>query len=819
MRKLLPILLLLLSFTFGQWEINSNVKIRGYLNVTDTYTQLDTVEVRVITVGGVPIVSMTQEAVEDFVGAMTTGNTETLITVAYQDGDGTIDFTVDNDLANYDNTSSAFITATLTQEQVEDFAGALVGDGTGSRTGITITYVDATGDIDVVIDHDAASNFSATEHVPEASISHDTIADVSTSDHHVKFANGDETDQVWISDSTDYRLKTTHLAGEVTGAYGSIVLDHDALDDQYYDAQADIDHDNISNVSTSDHHVLFAVGDEADQVWISDSTDYRLKSTHLAGEVTGAYGSTVLDHDALDDQYYDSEADLTGLLDNNYQPLEATLTDIADGTIIEDLVNTNAPWADNEVADNISITNISQVGDISATASEINTPLDGALVTLTEFKELETIGATAISAGQWAGLGGATAAGLALWDDAAALNQLVTLGLSATASEINTPLDGASVTLTEFQELEAIGATTISANQWIALGGLPETVTGTELGYTDGVTSGIQAQIDALVPAPDDDFITLDQIAAIAVDDSLLIWDASANLYKKVDINSLPAGAEIDPNVDSEAEIEAIMGIAFGASKVNTSGYIWVADGTDFESVVMSGDATIASGGAVTVVDDLHDHVYTNIDGLTATTTEINTPLDGASVQLTEFQELETIGATTISANQWAAIGGMAETVTSAEIDYLDGVTSAIQTQLAARMEDLADDATPTAGGTLVMDDNNITGIGSAGFTQELDGGSETGNFSVDFGTDQKHKTTLTANVITLTLDTTFDRVGNYLLKIVNGGLATLTWASESGSIYFPGGDDPTLTASGTDIVTFYYDGTDWYGMSALDFQ
>jgi len=55
-----------------------------------------------------------------------------------------------------------------------------------------------------------------------------------------------------------------------------------------------------------------------------------------------------------------------------YQPLESTLTDIADGTINENLVNTANPWADNEVADNITITNISQVQDITATATEIN---------------------------------------------------------------------------------------------------------------------------------------------------------------------------------------------------------------------------------------------------------------------------------------------------------------------------------------------------------------------------------------------------------------------------------------------------------------
>ena len=62
--------------------------------------------------------------------------------------------------------------------------------------------------------------------------------------------------------------------------------------------------------------------------------------------------------------------------------------------------------------------------------------------------------------------------------------------------------------------------------------------------------------------------------------------------------------AEVDPTVDTEAEIEAITGAYFGASKAVTSGYIWVADGTDFESVVMSGDVTIAAGGATSLAND-----------------------------------------------------------------------------------------------------------------------------------------------------------------------------------------------------------------------
>lgn len=93
-------------------------------------------------------VTVNAERIQDIVGAMVTSNTETLITVTYQDSDGTIDFVVDNDLANYSNTNSAFITAassaTLTNKtfdangtgnslsnvEVADFAASAITDST-----------------------------------------------------------------------------------------------------------------------------------------------------------------------------------------------------------------------------------------------------------------------------------------------------------------------------------------------------------------------------------------------------------------------------------------------------------------------------------------------------------------------------------------------------------------------------------------------------------------------------------------------------------------------------------------------------------------
>jgi hypothetical protein len=56
----------------------------------------------------------------------------------------------------------------------------------------------------------------------------------------------------------------------------------------------------------------------------------------------------------------------------SFQPLDATLTDIADGTIDENLVNTANPWADNEVADTLTIDASSTV-DSAALDTDLQT--------------------------------------------------------------------------------------------------------------------------------------------------------------------------------------------------------------------------------------------------------------------------------------------------------------------------------------------------------------------------------------------------------------------------------------------------------------
>jgi len=96
------------------------------ITFTNTVTDTDTV--------------LTTEQVQDVVGAMFTSNTETRISAAYDDTDGTIDLVVD-DMTADTNTQ-------LTDEQVQDIVGAMVDGGT--ETNISVTYDDTSGKLNFV---------------------------------------------------------------------------------------------------------------------------------------------------------------------------------------------------------------------------------------------------------------------------------------------------------------------------------------------------------------------------------------------------------------------------------------------------------------------------------------------------------------------------------------------------------------------------------------------------------------------------------------------------------------------------------------------
>lgn len=134
---------------------------------------------------------------------------------------------------------------------------------------------------------------------------------------------------------------------------------------------------------------------------------------------------------------------------------------------------------------------------------------------------------------------------------------------------------------------------------------------------------------------------------------------------------------------------------------------------------------------------------------------------------------------------------------------------------------DVNTDSDYLTGGTVVINSSrDVVNARTASFGTEYDNGSQAGpSYTVDWNNGQKQTITLTGNITTMNL-TAPAGVGNFLLRVVQDGTGsrTITWPA---SVKWPGGTAPTLStgANAEDIVTFYYNGTDYYGVASLNFS
>jgi hypothetical protein len=118
----------------------------------------------------------------------------------------------------------------------------------------------------------------------------------------------------------------------------------------------------------------------------------------------------------------------------------------------------------------------------------------------------------------------------------------------------------------------------------------------------------------------------------------------------------------------------------------------------------------------------------------------------------------------------------------------------------------------------IVTDSGNIEENRLITFIGEVNNGLSGTTPAINWREGQKQAITLNNNATFVFVNP--PEACNLLLRLIQdaGGTNTAAWPT---GVLFPGGTDPVLTVAGDaiDIVSFYYDGNQYYGVASLDFS
>jgi len=238
-----------------------------------------------------------------------------------------------------------------------------------------------------------------------------------------------------------------------------------------------------------------------------------------------------------------------------------------------------------------------------------------------------------------------------------------------------------------------------AAIDWTKLA-VSSTVSSTELGYLDGVTSAIQTQINTLDSDLDSHINLTQSIHGISDTANLAYLNAASQTFT--------GNMEVDGNMTVDGNL-TVNGTTFNASATSITiednlvqlAHQNSANTVDLGLVVAYNDGAAKHSG---IVRDVSADKWKLFKGVT---TEPSTTVDFTQGSL---DDLEVAGLTASS----LIVGSVSNT----EIGYLDGVTSAIQTQIDAK----APTANPTFTGTVVLPSSTSVGNVSSTEIGYLDG-------------------------------------------------------------------------------------------------
>ena len=237
---------------------------------------------------------------------------------------------------------------------------------------------------------------------------------------------------------------------------------------------------------------------------------------------------------------------------------------------------------------------------------------------------------------------------------------------------------------------------------------------------------------------------------------------------------------------------------------------------TVLESSNADAAINLSSSAAVFVGTTAEDLAV--LDGLTATTAEINT-LDGFTGTVADLNYAKDLRATGVTTAEFDRLDGL--TATAAELNKLDGATV---TTAELNYNDISTLGTSQASKVVTADSNgNVKLQEELQVTAYIETVVALSGTSVTVDCDEANSFTLnTSGNTTFTFSyagvnlTTNDSYG-FTLRVTAGGTHTLSWPA---SVDWPGGTAPDAPASGeTDVFVFYTvdGGTNWYGFQAGD--